>query len=415
MKTWITYLAAAAMGLSATLLFGETVAFQQAMYIISTLLVQFGGLIFIPLVFFGFAAGTASLRKDGMGGPLVGTTILWSLITTAFLAAIGAVVFKLLPSAFPATSTAGANASMMSGIGIGSFSRIISGVFQQNPFYTLAVSDGFLLPVIFIAAIFGYAIKPNVEVIRPAYVVMNSFSEVMFRLAHIFTRIGYLFIAIFSASWFAMLWKDGTVFVAIPFMITFLTSVAVVILVILPLLYAFFTKFKRNPYRDLYRLLSPALAGLFSGNLLFAGPSLVASARHNLGAQKRVAGTAVPLYTLIGRGGSALIATVSVCALLQAAMGTAPQWSVVFAVAAMCAAVSFGSSLNIGYEVLFISVVAVRFLDLNLYGAEMTLLGLLPLLNGAGVLIDVLVGGLGASASCEIMGTAAPSPYKDII
>jgi hypothetical protein len=96
-------------------------------------------------------------------------------------------------------------------------------------------------------------------------------------------------------------------------------------------------------------------------------------------------------------------------------MGTAPQWSVVFAVAAMCAAVSFGSSLNIGYEVLFISVVAVRFLDLNLYGAEMTLLGLLPLLNGAGVLIDVLVGGLGASASCEIMGTAAPSPYKDII
>jgi len=110
-----------------------------------------------------------------------------------------------------------------------------------------------------------------------------------------------------------------------------------------------------------------------------------------------------------------LIATVSVCALLYAAMGSVPSWSLVLAVAAMCAVVSYGSSLHLGYEVVFISIVAVRLLNINLYGAEMTLLGLLPLLNGAGILIDTLVGGLGASATCEIMGTAAPAPYKDIL
>lgn len=415
MKTWITYLAAAAMGLAATLLFGETAAFQQLMYIISSMLVQFGGLILFPLVFIGFTAGTASLRKDAKGGLLAGTTVLWSLCTTFLLAVIGAVIFRLLPSAFPATSSAGANTSFVNSIGTGSFSKVFSGIFQQNPFYTLAISDGFLLPVIFLAWILGYAIKPNVEVIRPAYVVINSFSEVMFRLAHIFTCIGYIFIAFFSASWFSMLWQDGTVFVAIPFMTTFLVSVAVVILLIIPFVYSCFTRFKRNPYRDLYRLLSPALAGLFSGNIFFAGPSLIACTRHNLGAQKRVAGTAIPLYTIIGRGGSALVATVSVCALLYAAMGGVPSWSVVLAVAAMCAVVSYGSSLHLGYEVVFISVVAIRLLNINLYGAEMTLLGLLPLLNGAGVLIDTLIGGLGASATCDIMGTAAPAPYKDIL
>lgn len=415
MKTWITYLAAAAMGLAATLLFGETVAFQQLMYIISNLLVQFGGLILFPLVFVGFTAGVASLRKDAKGGVLAWTTILWSLCTTFLLAVVGAVVFHLLPAAFPATSSAGANTAFINSIGVGSLSQVFSRIFQQNPFYTLAISDGFLLPMILLALILGYAIKPNVEVIRPAYVVMNSFSEVMFRIAHIFTCIGYIFIAFFSASWFSMLWQDGTIFVAIPFMITFLATVSIVILLVIPFIYSCFTKFKRNPYRDLYRLLSPALAGLFSGQIIFAGPSLIACTRHNLGAQKRVAGTAIPLYTIIGRGGSALIATVSVCSLLYAAMGGVPSWSIVLAVAAMCALVSYGSSLHLGYEVVFITVVAVRLLNINLYGAEMTLFGLLPLLNGAGILIDTLIGGLGASATCDIMGTSAPTPYKDIL
>lgn len=415
MKTWITYLAATAMGLAATLLFGETAAFQQLMYVISSLLVQFGGLILFPLVFVGFTAGIASLRKDARGGTFAWTTVLWSLCTTFLLAIVGAVIFHLLPVAFPATSSAGANTSVINSIGVGSLSKLFSGIFQQNPFYTLAISDGFLLPVIFLALILGYAIKPNVEVIRPAYVVINSFSEVMFRLAHIFTRIGYIFIAFFSASWFSMLWKDGTVFIAIPFMITFLVSIGVVILIILPLVYCCFTKFKKNPYRDIYRLTAPALAGLFSANIIFAGPSLIASTRHNLGAQKRISATAVPLYTIIGRGGSALIATFSVCSLLYAAMGAVPTWGVVLTVGATCALISFGSSMHLGYEVVFITVVALRMLNVNLYGAEMTLFGLLPLLNGAGILVDTLIGGLGTSATCDIMGTSAPAPYKDIL
>jgi predicted lipid-binding transport protein (Tim44 family) len=108
MKTWITYLAAAAMGLSATLLFGETVAFQQAMYIISTLLVQFGGLIFIPLVFLASRQDRVA-RKDGMGGTLVGTTILWSLIPRRSLQPSSR-RFQTTAVGVPATSTAGANA-----------------------------------------------------------------------------------------------------------------------------------------------------------------------------------------------------------------------------------------------------------------------------------------------------------------
>jgi hypothetical protein len=130
---------------------------------------------------------------------------------------------------------------MMSGIGIGSFSRIISGVFQQilsiHWPYPMDSCTGH-----FYCGDFRLCDQTK-RGSDPAGIRRHEFLQRSHvPLAHIFTRIGYLFIAIFSASWFAMLWKDGTVFVAIPFMITFLTSVAVVILVILPLLYAFFTK-----------------------------------------------------------------------------------------------------------------------------------------------------------------------------
>lgn len=56
MKTWISYLAATALGLAATLLFGESGIFQQVMYTITALFVQLGGFVLIPLVFSAFRA-----------------------------------------------------------------------------------------------------------------------------------------------------------------------------------------------------------------------------------------------------------------------------------------------------------------------------------------------------------------------
>ncbi len=412
MKTWITYLAAAAMGLAATLLFGETAAYQQSMSIISSFLVQFGSFILLPLVFIGFASGVASLRKDSRGGTVAWTTILWSFCGTVLLTVLGAVAFKFLPAMFPATSTAGANAEIVNSIGVGTFSEVLSSVFQGNPFYTLVVSGTYLLPIIFVAWILGFAIKPNVEVIRPAYVVMNSFSEAMFRVAYIFSCIGFAFLFFISAAWFAQVWKDGTVFVAISFMRTLLIIVGIMLFGFLPLFYAVFTKFRRNPYRELYRMIAPATAALFSGNIFFSTPILMSVTRHNLGTQKRISATAIPAYTVIGRGGSALVATICVCSLLYAATGSVPSWTVVLMVAGACTQFSFICSFSLGFEVVFISIVALRILKIDLYGAEMTLFGLLPVLNGLGIMMDTVIAGLGTSATSDIMGTTAPAPYK---
>ena len=154
MKTWISYLAATALALAATLLFGDSTVFQQLMYTITALLVQLGGFVLIPLVFFGFSSGIASLRKDSKGFVFSRTTILWSLFTTLLLAISGAVVFRFFPTYFPASSSAGTDATSLSVLAPQSLSTLFESLLPINPFYTLASAESFLLPVIIIALVF---------------------------------------------------------------------------------------------------------------------------------------------------------------------------------------------------------------------------------------------------------------------
>ncbi len=415
MKTWISYLAAITLGLAATLLFGESLVFTQTMLSITAFFVQIGAFLLIPLAFVSFSSGIASLRKDSKGGALTGTTIIWSILTTAFLAFAGAAVFRFFPVYFPASSSAGGNPQMLSGIIPQSLGQLLPRGMATNPFYTIARIDTFLLPLLLIALFFGYFLKPNMEVIRPAYVTMNSFSEVMFRMARGFSTMGFVFVFFASSYWFSHMQREGTLFVATQFLLTLIGSTLAVLVVLLPLLLGIVSRFRVNPYKILLRMLAPAVAGLFTGNIFFTTPMTMSLTRHNAGVQKRVSATAVPLYTLVGRGGSAMIATFSTLSLIFAASGQMPNTNVLVAVAAVSATLAYLSPLYLGMEVFFISLATLQLLNLSLYGAEMTLIALIPLLNGLGVLIDSYIAAFGAAYTTESMGVRIENSYRDIV
>lgn len=414
MKTWISYLAATAFGLAATFVFGDSLFFQQATYTITAVLVQLGGFILIPLVFFSFSAGIASLRKDHKGCKFVRTTVFWSIFSTALLALTAAAVFRFLPVPFPASSSAGSDASGLSAIGLQSFSTFLGHLTIVNPFYTLVKAEGYLLPVIIIALFFGWFLKPNIEIIRPAYVVMNSFSETFFRLAKGWAQLGALFIVFISAYWLTSVAEEGTIFVMLPFLMTLGIVLAAALFVVLPLLLGIFSLFRVNPYRILYRMLAPALAGLFSGSIFFTTPSTMSLSRQNLSVQKRVSGTAIPLYTLIGRGGSALVSTLSTLTMIYAATGTVPEDMVLLYIVLASALFSYVSPLYLGFEVFFITTFTLNFLKIDLYGAQMSMVALMPILNGLGVLLDTYVASFGAAYTCSRMGVLVKTPHRDI-
>ena len=106
MKTWLTYLAAAAMGLAFQVNFKESSFFYETMNFMANLTLRLGIFIVFPLVLISMTAGTASLKREkGANGFVWISTICWSLLTTVLLSISAALLFKVFPIAFPSTST----------------------------------------------------------------------------------------------------------------------------------------------------------------------------------------------------------------------------------------------------------------------------------------------------------------------
>ncbi|MGD1816851.1 MAG: cation:dicarboxylate symporter family transporter [Pleomorphochaeta sp.] len=399
MKTWITYLVATFMGLATTLLLGQFEAYTTFIQTLSSILIQFGGFVLFPIVLISFASGVASLRKDNMGLRLAASSIVWTVLSTLILSFVGILLFSIFPVVFPASSSAGAGTSAVIEYIETSFS-LIKDVFRPiNPFYSISSAQNFLLPIVVIAFLFGYFLKPSSDIIRPAYVTVNSFSEVMYKICRSYTILGFALVYIVSASFFATLQDEATIFVAPTFVLNILIIAVLAIFVVIPLLFGIITSFKENPYKILYRTLGASIAGLFSANIFFATPITLSLTRMNLGVQKRTSSTAIPLATIFARGGSAMIASFTIASLIYATTNTIPEFSLLVFIALVSTFISFISSMFLGFEVFFIVYFTLKLLAIDLHTAEMSIVGLIPFLCGIGTMIDVIISAFAAAIS----------------
>ena len=110
-----------------------------------------------------------------------------------------------------------------------------------------------------------------------------------------------------------------------------------------------------------------------------------------------------------------MIATLSVLSLLYATSGQLPPDKVLVIVALSTALFSYLSPLYLGWEVFFITTITLQFLKIDLYGAELSIIGLMPLLNGLGILVDSYIAAFGAAYTTSRMGVKIDSSYRDII
>jgi len=417
MKTWLTYLAAAAMGLAFELTFRDSLFFVSSMNFMADIVMKLGAFIVFPLAFFTMASGTASLsRRRGRTAFVWMSTLFWAILTSLVLSICAALIFRIIPTAFPATSTTPASSDQYNTLYSGLYSSTAAKLVSANPlsfnaFLNFVKSGDCLIPVILLALIFGYAFRPTTQVIRPAYITLNSISEAMFRLARLVARFLWLGIFFLSGSWFYSIFRDGSVHYSWSFLSLCIIVALVALFVVVPLIFSLATGFRRSPYKQLSRLLSAAIASFFSVNYLFSQSALYTDCRTNLGIQKNIVSTALPLHSVLTRGGSALISTMCSCSLIYAINGSLPTVLQAVTVAFACTLVSFICCLHAGYEVLFSVTFALGLLDLNLAGKEFSLIGLLPLINGIALMIDTMLAGLGTSftachlkSDCDIVG-----------
>ncbi len=421
MKTWLTYLAAAAMGLAFQVNFKESSFFYETMNFMANLTLRLGIFIVFPLVLISMTAGTASLKREkGANGFVWISTICWSLLTTVLLSISAALLFKVFPIAFPSTSTSATTTENATQLVTTLSQSTVSKLNSANPlsinlFLNLIKTSDCLIPVIFVALVLGYALRPTTEVIRPAYMVLNSLSEVMFRLVKQISQLMWIAVFFISGMWYETLWADRTIFHSWRWVVMFCIVGFGALLVIIPLIYAIATGFKRNPYKQIRRLLSASTAAFFSVNYMFSMPALYTDCRINLGIQKRVVATALPLHSVITKGGSAMIGTLCSCSLVLAVSGRMPTTTELITIALACTLVSYVSCLHAGYEVLFCSAMAMSLINSNLSIMAVSILGVLPMMNGIALLFDTLLAGLGTSFTAVYLNADCNIREKDIV
>ena len=384
--------------------FSSSTPLLKMMSAATSFLTGVAALLFLVVSFVTIASGTASLRKNRLGGRTVRITIFWAVVTTLILSILGVILANGIPQIFPVSSSAGGNYTEVLSSFTSSTDALDSG----------SIIGKFFLPLVFAAFILGAALTPSSDVIRPAYTVMNSFSEAVYRIQRTAAYFGAFYVYVAGTAFFLNIWQEKTAFVSPEPFVALALSVLLVIMVVLPLLYAIFTGFRKNPYGVVGRGLAGLLTAFLSSNIYASSLMGESLSRSNMGIQKRISSTATPLSILIARGGTAFVSTLTTVTLLKTLGAEISTFALVI-LALTISGLSLVSSFFPGVEIAVVSVFAIRFLNINVYGAEAAIVALLPILNGFAVMIDVLISFMASAIVGARTKTDAKIPLKDTI
>jgi Na+/H+-dicarboxylate symporter len=413
MKTRITYPIAILLGFAASLLLGGWAPYESFLSTIVPVVKLLGIFVLFPVVFTLFMAAVASLRRYKDTLIVFSSTIFWALFTTLVLSFAGMALFLANPFGIgikgPFTTSYQSN--------FFDFSTLLKMFFSENAFSQFTLSNTTLLPIMVVALFFGIALRPDKEALRPAYVVVNSFAEVMMRLTRIITIVGALFLLFISAEWFGT-WKVTTLFKTnLSLFIGLALAVVAALGMLLPLLFGLFTRFKGgNPYRILFGTFPALLATGFSGSMLYGTTPLLALSQKNNGVRKRALGISVPLLTILGRGGSALVSTMVSLGLLYTLQGALPSIQIMVFIALGSALFSLGAAFSPGIEILFIVLMVFKGFQASAISViEPQIILLLPILQIIAIIIDAAVIAYGTAFSSRIISTDDSVPQEQMM
>ena len=404
METWLTYLAALLMAFATAFAFPSSQTVLNAVSCASRTLTGVAVFLFIPVSFMTLSAGTASLRKDRIGRKTVTTAVIWTLVSSVVLSLLALVAVNILHVSFPVTASAGGDAVTL--FNDYASSSDITGVvsFMNTAF----------IPMLLLSLIAGMALTPSSDIIRPAYTVFNSLSEAMYRIEKCVTFFGAFYVYLAGTSLFITMWQEKTAFVSPSFFLKTAGASLAVLLVVIPLLYAVFTRFRKNPYRILSRGFSSLVFAFVSGNIYACALQNEAVNRYSLGVQKRIVSTLTPFGILITRGGTCFVSTFTVIALLKT-LGAEISTFAAVAMALVVVLLSLLSTLSAGSETALVIIVLLRVLNINMYGAEAAVISIIPFLNGIAAMIDITLISMASNIAALRTKTDVTIPLRDAI
>jgi Na+/H+-dicarboxylate symporter len=310
MKIWFKYLIAMALGVA----LGLTVPLDRLMGPLD-LLTQLGmnlaRYLLIPLFFFSIPVAVYELHDDHRLLRNNLRIISYSLLALVVLTAVGiGGVLLLNAGRIPLSSDASFPLA-----GIPTLPDILKALLPESP-AAVFMSPDFLLPLAMLAAMIGLAFSSDRTVTKPALNFFDSMSRISWHINSFIVEILPLPIILITTTRTIIIAASPRLQVFGVMLLVLGIQTAVVVFLLLPLLLILAGK-KKNPYKILYALAAPAMAGLVMGSAVAAAGITAKHLKESLCIRRRNGATILPVALVLGRAGTAMVSATAFIVILS--------------------------------------------------------------------------------------------------
>ncbi len=311
MKIWIKYLVGILVGIAFALVAPhQNAAFGEVTKYLSDVAIQFGRYALYPVVFFSFTIGVYELRESKSLFRLGSITAAIIIITAILLAVTGLVtVLVRNPSRIP-IFVEGATETGKLGV-----MESLRQLFPSSAFEVFT-NGLFILPLCLFGGFAGAGCAVDRDDAKATLTLFDSLSRVSYAVMSFFVDILAFGMIAISVYWLIQFRGMIASKVFVDFMILLVFDLLLLAFIVYPAILRSLCG-KINPYRVLYASIGPVLAAFFSGDSNMALPVNLRHANESLGVRRRISSVTMPMFSIFGRGGTALVVTVSFIVILK--------------------------------------------------------------------------------------------------
>lgn len=312
MKVWLKLLIGSLLGVTLGLLLPhDNQAVISALAWVEILAIRIGRYSLAPVIFFSLAVAVYELRQDNRMWGLVfraAALIIGSSVLLVFFGLLAVIVFP--PARIPILIE-GQKEVLSLAIADG-----VLELFPSNAFAALISDGSYILPLCVLAFFLGAGLSYDRTYTKGIAQFVDALSRIFYYVISFFSEILGAVIIVLGAFW-AIRFQGALHSEVFRDLIILLAGLALVTgFGIIPLL-LYLLGPKINPWKQLYGSTGSIIAGFFSGDLNFTLPILIRSAKENHGVKRRVNALTLPLFSAFGRGGSAMVAAVSLIVIIK--------------------------------------------------------------------------------------------------
>lgn len=389
MKYKLTYLISFALAIVVAFAFKNEEGVVNFFASVSRSLLQLGFALSSVFAILSISGSVAALRRTRSFLKMILKTLLWGLLSFVLSLIIAFIGAKCIVPLFGFNSASISQDGINNAVNTAVSMFDLSSVFSSSS-HSIVFSSSFLLIVSIILAsyIIGYNAKPDAEVIHPSYVFFNSLGEVGFRYANFLSKI-YNVIIFFSTVFFIQTALRTDVFLEMRYVLLTTAIVALVLLfLVYPLMHLIFIRFSRkNPCLAIVSSLTVGLTAMFSNSVWFTLPLFETIARRENDIPKKYTASASPLFLMFIRTGVAVVSYMLVLLLSSSSVVDIALWKL-FVLPFFIIVLSLVSGYMPGFEIVFVSSMALRFLGDPMDSSFYLLIALSPIFGALAAFID---------------------------